>query len=456
MLNKDDETIIAQSTPDGSGAIALIRLSGLNSKEIISKISYFPKNKSIFDFKSNTANLGYIIDENKNKIDQVIFIIFDGPNTFTGQDIIEITCHNNRFIVQEIISLAIKNGARYAQNGEFTKRALLNNKIDLIQAEAINDLINSNNQLSLKKALAQVEGSFSNWVLNLEKKLLKAITWSQATFEFLDEEVNFNNQIKDFILDISLDIKNIKKNFDIQEQIKNGIRIAIIGSVNAGKSSIFNALLNKNRAIVTNIAGTTRDTIEASINLYGNYCTLIDTAGIRKTEDIIEQEGIKKSLDEAAKADIILLILDGSRIINSQEEGIYKNLIKDYDKKIILISNKSDVKIDKYNFENIIEISALTKNNFKELENSIDLKIKELFSSINSPFLLNKRHFNLLSSIEKKIEGLINKFNNNSFLYHELISYDISEILQEISELTGKSVAESSLDLVFKEFCIGK
>ncbi len=467
MLSKDEEVVIAQCTPNGSGAIALLRLSGINTRQIVSKISYLPSKKQITDINTKTVNFGYIIDDNKNKIDQVMFIVMDGPATFTGQDIIEITCHNNKFIIQKIISLAIKHGARYAENGEFARRAVLNKKIDLIQAEAINELIHANTQLALKQALSQIQGSFSNWVYNLEKELIRLLAWCQATFEFLDEEVDFNDQIKDVILKLYQDIKNIKKTFDIQQHIKEGIRIAIVGTVNAGKSSIFNAFLNQNRAIVTNIAGTTRDTIESGLILKENQCTLIDTAGLRQTDDIIEQEGIKKTFQEAAKADIVLLVLDNSRNLNTQEKKIYDSLISKYLAKIILIANKSDIYNNQYNNKysidnkpdidlDIIKISTITKNNFDKLEHNIGLKIDALFSSIESPFLLNKRHFNILTTIESRIQSIIEKFENYSALHYELISYDINEIITIISGLTGKSISELGLDTVFKEFCVGK
>ncbi|CDK30673.1 tRNA uridine-5-carboxymethylaminomethyl(34) synthesis GTPase MnmE [Candidatus Babela massiliensis] len=459
MLTRDQETIIAQCTPNGKGAIALVRLCGSNVREVVSKISYLPNN-NIENLSSGTVNFGFVIDDQNNKIDQVMFIIMDGPKTFTGQNTIEITCHNNPFIIQKIISQAVKHGARLAQEGEFTKRAFLNDKIDLIQAEAINELIHANTQLALKKSLSQLQGSFSNWIYKLEKELIRTLAWSQATFEFLDEEVNFNQQIKDHLLKLVKDIKILKKTFDEQQQIRQGIRIALIGSVNAGKSSIFNNLLNQKRAIVTNIAGTTRDAIESGIYLNGNYCTLIDTAGLRQTDDIIEQEGIKKSFEEAAKADIILLIFDQSREINQEEEKVYKELLNQYSKKIILIANKIDLE-NKTSLNRIfdvhkpIKISSNTKENFNTLEQNIELKILELFSSIESPFLLNKRHFNNLINIENQINTVIEMFNND-MVHHELVAYHLNNIIETISDLTGKTVSEAGLDMVFKEFCVGK
>src|SRR5579863_4648796 len=314
FYSSSNETIIAQCTPQGTGAIALLRLSGDNTFAIADAISKLPGNKIISALPTHTIHYGWVIDKNGTHIDQVLFLLMRSPHTFTGDDTVEITCHNNPFIIQSIIQAALATGARLAQEGEFSRRAVHNNKIDIIQAEAINDLIHANTQLTLKQSLSQLEGSFSHWITNIEKQLIKALALSDASFEFLDEEnMEFSTQIKEIIDAVLTTITNLKNTFNQQQQIRNGIRIAIIGSVNAGKSSLFNALLNQERAIVTNIAGTTRDAIEAGLYKNGNYWTLIDTAGLRTTDDIVEQLGISRSHEEAHKADIILLVFDGSQ-----------------------------------------------------------------------------------------------------------------------------------------------
>lgn len=457
LTAKDEEIIIALCTPTGSGAIALIRLCGKDVRNLIKKISKLPGKKDISQLATHTIHYGSIIDENQKKIDQVMFIIMDGPNTFTGENTIEITCHNNPFIIENIISQAIKHGSRMAFEGEFTKRAFLNKKIDLIQAEAINELIHANTQLALKKSLSQVQGTFSNWILNIEIELIRTLAWCEASFEFLDEEQEFGIQIQDNLKNILKDIKEIQKTFDISQQIKQGIRIALIGCVNAGKSSIFNTLLNQNRSIVTDIAGTTRDVIEAGLFKNGNYWTLIDTAGLRTTNDVIEKEGISRSFDEAKKSDIIIVIYDGSRQLNNQEENIYKDIINNYKHKVIILQNKSDLPEIKENFlankKNII-FSTLRKTNIEQLEILIEQKIQNLFTEIESPFMLNKRQFNLLISLEKKLLDIINMLNQD--INYELISYHLKDALQDISELSGKSISEAGMDMVFKEFCVGK
>lgn len=461
IIDKDQETIIALCTPKGKGAIALLRLCGQNAREVVNNFSKLA-NKDINQADSGTVNYGWIIDENKTIVDQVLFLIMDGPKTFTGQNTIEITCHNNPFLIENIINLAIKNGARIAQEGEFTRRAFLNGKIDLIQAEAINDLIGANTQLALKKSMAQLEGSLSNWISDLEKELIKALAWSEASFEFLDEEnLSFGNQIKEHINNQINKINIIKKTFDNQKQIKEGIRIAIIGSVNAGKSSLFNTILNQKRSIVTNIAGTTRDSIESGIYRNGNFWTLIDTAGLRQTNDIIEELGINRSFEEAQKADIILLVFDSSENLSPEQEKVYKNLLEKYKNKIILIQNKADLPENKSNFlykyndiKNKIKVSSANNLNIDKLENLIESKISQIFESIDSPFLLNQRQYNIILGLEIKLKNILDMLNDN--IQYELVSYNIKDALEDLTQLTGKSISEAGLDTVFKEFCVGK
>jgi len=458
LLSHDEETIIAQCTPIGSGAIALLRLVGINAIATIRKISKLASRKKITEATTHTIHYGWVVDKAGNNIDQVLFLLMHAPNTFTGQDTVEITCHNNPFIIEHIIQQAIENGARPAQQGEFSKRAVLNNKIDLVQAEAINELVHANTQMALKQSLAQLEGSFSHWIATIEKNLTKALALSEASFEFIDEEdIEFTSQIRDIINNTLKIIRNLENTFEYQQQIRQGIRIAIIGAVNAGKSSLFNVLLNKDRAIVTNIAGTTRDTVEIGLYKQGNYWTLIDTAGLRQTANIIEQAGIKRSFNEAHNADIILLVFDGSCKITDQEHAIYNKLIMQYKSKIIIIRNKTDLSFHQNNrlsSTNIINISTKEKRNIHLIEQTIEQKINSLFQTIESPFLLNKRQFNLLVHLKKKLFTLQSMLHDNT--QYELISYHLNDALSQLSELTGKSISEAGMDMVFREFCVGK
>jgi tRNA modification GTPase len=451
------QTIIAQCTPRGSGAIALLRLSGPHALDIATRLSRLPNKKLINEVPTHTIHAGHVIDKNNNAVDYAMFLVMHGPRTFTGENVVEITTHNNQFIIQDIIEIAIKHGARLAHEGEFCKRAVMNDKIDLVQAEAINELIHANTQMALKQSLAQVEGSFSQWITQIEQDLLKALAFCQASFEFIDEEdMEFGDAIKDIITNKCKTIEQLKITFDQQQRIRQGIRIAIIGSVNAGKSSLFNALLQKDRAIVTHIAGTTRDVIEAGMYKQQNYWTLIDTAGLRNTDDIIEQKGIERSLKEAQLADIILLVVDSSRQMNTQEKQVYQEIAEQHPDKIITIFNKSDLP-KKTDFQSDQAITITTQGaekNINIVESAIEQKIELLLSAIESPFLLNKRQFNLLLALEQKLKNTLPLFGDN--IAYELVSIHLQDAISDLSELTGKTISESAMDKVFREFCVGK
>lgn len=507
IMSHDEHVIVAQSTPAGAGAIGIVRLSGTNVLQLVTRMSRLASGKKISDAFTHTIHYGNVIDQDNHCIDQVLFMVMHGPKTFTGQDTVEINCHNNPFIVEAIIEASLAAGARMAQNGEFTRRAVSNNKIDLIQAEAINELIHANTQLSLKQSLAQLQGSFSHWITNLEKNLVKALAFCEASFEFIDEQITFDQQIIQIIQQSLESINTIKKTFDKQQHIRQGIRIAIIGSVNAGKSSLFNALVGSKRAIVTDIAGTTRDTIEFGLYKNGNYWTLIDTAGLRQTDDFIEQEGIKRSFEQAHLADIILLVIDGSRTLSVHEQQVYENIRAQYHHKIVSIYNKIDLAPTNINLTNINsaninlertnqnpaltpnstltvnKISAVThnhnsaadhntinesvnkpiaistKNNIgiDQVELRIQTAIDALFQTVESPFLLNQRQLNLILSLEIMLQQILLQMRaHQDNVPHELISYHLNDALTHISQLTGKSISEQGMDAVFREFCVGK
>lgn len=458
MYTHDDQTIIAQCTPSGSGALALLRISGVDAVTIASHMSRLTSEKSLIQLPTHTIHYGKIVDTHGSTVDNVLFLLMHGPRTFTGQHTVEITCHNNPFIINQIIELAITHGARLAQEGEFTRRAVINKKIDLVQAEAINELIHAQTTQALKKSLAQLEGSFSHWIEQIEKELIKALAFSESSFEFIDEELEFGDRIKTSIDTILASINLAKKTFNQQQQIRQGVRIALIGSVNAGKSSLFNALLNKERAIVTALAGTTRDVIEAGLYKSQSYWTLIDTAGLRQTDDIIEQEGITRSLQEAALADIIVLVIDSARPITEHERTIYTDIITQHEHKIILVYNKIDSRmsnIDQIVAIPVLEVSSKNRTNIHLLEQRIEEKIATLFARADAPFLLNKRQFTLLIALEKTILEIHTMVHADTIAY-ELLSYHLQEALIHLTELTGKTISEQGMDAVFREFCVGK
>ncbi len=458
IVDTDSDTIIAQCTPTGSGALALIRLSGNHAISIAHAIGKLASGYALNTVPSHTVHFGWIVDEHDMSIDQVMFIVMHGPKTFTGQDTVEITAHNNQFIVAAILHQAINHGARLAREGEFTKRAVLHGKIDLVQAEAVHELIHANTHYALKKSLAQLEGSLSHWATNIEKDLVRALALSEASFEFLDEEASFAPAICQIVEQTRINLMMIKKNFNHQQQIRQGMRITLIGSVNAGKSSLFNAMLNKERAIVTTIAGTTRDTIEAGLYKNDCYWTLIDTAGLRQTNDIIEQKGIERSHQEAAQADIIIVVVDQSRPMTLQERSAYQDIIMRYNHKIIVVYTKADMPPCPYEPLSelpILSVSTINRFNIDLLEQEIAKKIAILCAEADAPFLLNQRQFNLLLGLEKSLDSVMELVSQDTVAY-EILSLHLKDAIGHISELTGKSIAQEAMNVVFREFCVGK
>lgn len=454
----DEPTIIAQCTPQGSGALALLRMSGAHALTIATTIARLASKQPIDRVQTHTVHFGSIIDNAGAPIDQVMIIVMHGPKTFTGEDVVEITCHNNPFLITAIIQRALECGARLAQEGEFTKRAFMNNKIDLIQAESINELIHASTQMALKQSLAQVTGSLSHWLTTLEKELITMTALSEASFEFIDEEMSFGSQIQEKISTLLNTLETSKKTFNQQQHIRQGVRIALIGAVNAGKSSLFNALLNKNRSIVTNIAGTTRDVVEAGVYKDSSYWTLLDTAGLRQTDDYVEQEGITRSYQEAHQADCIVLIFDGSRALTTQEKSIYDDLITQYQHKMVIVYTKSDLpqyQHEKRTGATVAHVSVHIKESVMQLEQMLEQKIQnDFFNTIESPFLLNQRHYNLLISLEQDLITVQSLLQEP--IAYELVSHHLKEAVEKISELSGKTVTEQSMNAIFREFCIGK
>ncbi|MFH1643795.1 MAG: tRNA uridine-5-carboxymethylaminomethyl(34) synthesis GTPase MnmE [bacterium] len=500
QLNSDEESIIARCTPMGSGAIAILRICGVDAISIADKFSKLSSGKKLSDLPTHTIHHGFVVSNNET-VDEVLFLLMHGPKTFTGQDTVEINCHNNPFIIEKIINQAIESGARLAQRGEFTKRAFLNKKIDLIQAESINEIIGAQTELALKKSMSQLKGTFSSFLKKTEEELIELLSIVEASFEFLEEEqrdINLHNLITTKIDLFLKNLKKIKKDFNTQQQIRNGIKIAIIGEVNVGKSTLFNSLLNKDRAIVTDIEGTTRDSVESTLYKKGNFWLLTDTAGLREpsfakaseglsfealcargTKDQIEKEGINRSLKEAAIADIVLFVFDVTKDLDQKKIQIYNEIINKYKDKVILVFNKIDTlrpldlsinsgleaHCDWNEFETVlnqmgnnnkyfISVSAKEKKGISNLEKMIQCKIQEMFENLNSPFLLNQRQFNLIVQLEQMMNLIVKSITDG--LQYELLAYQLKEMLENLSELTGKNVTEKILDNIFNSFCVGK
>ncbi len=453
-----DQTIVALCSPKGSGAVGLIRLSGADAFLIADKISKLASNQTISSRPSHTISYGFVMNGKQEPIDQVLFLIMHGPKTFTGQNIVEITCHNNQFLIEQIIDRAIACGARLAGNGEFTQRAVMLGKIDLIQAEAIHDLIHAQSAEALKYSLAQLQGSLSSWVTEIENATLEILAFCEASFEFLDEEIEFGPDVLHKLKFLIEKIENILITYPKQQYIKEGVKVALIGLANAGKSSLFNALLDKNRSIVTPIAGTTRDSIEAGIYKDNQFFTLIDTAGIRETQDVIEQYGIDRSFEQAAHADILLLVIDSSMQLSTPEVIAYKNLMKKYHTKTILVHNKIDLpKIAQPSelSENHILVSTKQPETIKNLYAAIHQKTKELKDSSNIICLLNQRQHDLLINFKNQLIAIIPMVEQRRIDY-ELVIYQLQEALQSLSDMTGRGVSQAAFDKIFSSFCVGK
>lgn len=455
-LSLDDQTIVALCTAQGAGALGLIRLSGTNVFKIANQLSKTANKKKLSQQATHTISYGWVIDERGQHIDQVLFLVMHAPKTFTGQDVIEITCHNNQFLIEKIIDRALACGARLANRGEFTQRAVQLGKIDLLQAEALNDLIHAQTAESLKYNLAQLEGSLSSWIAEIENAVLEILAFCEGSFEFLDEEMEFAGEIAQKIKALISKIQNLIKTFPKQQYIKEGIKIALIGSVNAGKSSLFNALLEKNRAIVTPIPGTTRDSIEAGIFRDGQFFTLIDTAGIRETDDAIEREGIDRSFAQAAHADIILLVIDASAEWSEQTREAYEKILKNYESKIIVVRNKIDLPCsENKQFSNSVAVSTLQPETIKDLFAAIQIKTKKLMDSDTITCLLNKRQHDLLVHFLQNLQSILPMVEKRKVDY-ELVAHQLREALQHLCEMTGRGVSQAAFDKVFDTFCVGK
>lgn len=454
---KDDQVIVAQATAQGAGAIAMIRVSGVKAIEFVDAIAHLAGQKKLTNQLTHTIHYGWIVDNFEQHIDQVLFLLMHGPKTFTGQNVVEITCHNNQLLIEKILDRLISVGARLADCGEFTKRSVLAGKIDLVQAEAINELIHAQTEKALDISLRQLEGSFSSWIKTVEDQLIRIIGLCEASFEFLDEEISFGSEIIQRLDTILEQIRQLLKNFTKQEYIRQGVRVALVGSVNAGKSSLFNQLIAKNRAIVSNIPGTTRDTIEASLHTHGIAVTFVDTAGLRTTDDTIEKIGIDRSFQEVASCDIILLVFDATSDFHSFDTTQYQSIIDQYQDKVILVQNKIDQGsglLPNIQAHQCIPVSTITESNIDQLRQKIDEKINNLMQHGQTPCLLNKRHYSLLLALEQELLSIKDRISIK--IDYELLVISINDALTKLSQVTGKTVTEDVLDAIFRDFCVGK
>ena len=462
MINND--IICAISTPQGNGAIAVIRLSGNESIALCDKIFQSPSNKLLIDQAANTLHFGILINGDKI-IDEVVISIFKSPHSYTGEDIVEISCHGSEYIQQQILQLLIKKGARLANPGEFTLRAFINGKMDLSQAEAVADLIASSSATSHKVAVQQMRGGFSSEIANLRDRLLHFISLLELELDFSEEDVEFADRTKlnDLLNNIQTLIQKLLKSFDLGNVIKNGVPVAIVGHTNVGKSTLLNRILNEEKAIVSDIAGTTRDVIEDVINIEGVSFRFIDTAGIRETVDEIETMGIERTYDRISKASIVLLLVDASESPDKIEKAIktVKDKTGGSDKKLIVVINKIDKNNKELEIQNLLSNQDIVLKISAKTGENIDQLVKELLSVVNMSALnqnevivTNVRHYEALEkaseALQRAIDGL------NSGISGDFLAQDIRETLHYLGEITGEITTDEVLGNIFRNFCIGK
>ncbi len=462
----DQSTICAISTPPGTGGIAVIRLSGLEAISIAEKVYKSPSTgKKLSEQKANTLHFG-IVESGNNLVDEVVVGLYKAPHSFTGEDIVEISCHGSVYIQQQILQLLISKGARLAKPGEFTQRAFLNGKMDLSQAEAVADLIASGNRAAHQLALTQMRGGYSHEINQLRSELLRFAALIELELDFSEEDVEFADRTS--LIELSSRIahllKKLTESFRLGNVIKNGIPVAIIGETNVGKSTLLNALLNEDKAIVSDIHGTTRDVIEDVVNIDGTLFRFSDTAGIRDTADVIESMGIERSYLQLEKATVVLLVTDLSGQIDPIFERIDKIRKKITDQQLIIIANKVDIstqeaqnqlkKFPLFPNESLVFIAAKNRSNLEQLiqlmKRVIDLDSIQTEDIIVS----NVRHFEALSqaynAILRVIEGLKNGISG------DFLAQDIRECLHYLGEITGEISTNEILKHIFKNFCIGK
>lgn len=459
-----NDTIIALATPSGAGAIAVIRLSGPDAIQMVDSVFKSIHAKKLSTQKTHTIHLGHIIDASR-PLDEVLVSVFKNPTSYTGEDVIEISCHGSSYIQQEIIQLFVRNGARIANPGEFTLRAFLNAKLDLSQAEAVADLIASDNKASHQIAMQQMRGGFSNEIKALRDELLNFASLIELELDFSEEDVEFadRKQFENLVTRISSVLKHLIDSFSTGNVIKNGIPISIIGAPNVGKSTLLNALLNEDKAIVSAIAGTTRDAIEDELTIEGIKFRFIDTAGIRNTDDTIESIGIKKTFEKITQSQVVLYLLDASKVSTPTVQDFNTNIrkIQEHypDKQLIVVANKMD-QADKafiessFVYPHTLYTSAKSGLGIDTLKTKLLEFVNTGALRNNDTIITNSRHYDsllkALAEVQKVKQGMDAKLSG------DLLAIDIRQALYHFGEITGEITSDDLLGNIFANFCIGK
>ena len=474
-MKQFQDTIIALATPAGSGAIGVIRLSGPDAIKTVNRFfqSKF-HHKDLRKVPTHTIHLGYIKDGD-TLLDEVLVSIFKNPHSYTGENVAEISVHGSTYIQQQIIQLFLKNGVRHAQAGEFTLRAFLNGKMDLAQAEAVADLIASNSETSHRLALQQMRGGFSSEIKKLRDELIHFASLMELELDFAEEDVEFADRqhFKNLVQRLKQTLKHLVDSFATGNVLKEGVPVAIVGEPNVGKSTLLNALLNEERAIVSDIAGTTRDVIEDELILDGIRFRFIDTAGIREAQDKIERIGIKKTYEKIEEAKVVIFLIDACALsktaschqashqkVLQEFETELQNIARKYPhKKILIVVNKVD-KIDQKDYQidsdkyQLIEISAKYKTGLEKLKDELVSLVNKGLLYQNEVIVSNARHYQALNDALQSILQVENGLLNN--LSGDLLSIDIRAALHSLGEITGEITTDDLLDNIFRNFCIGK
>jgi tRNA modification GTPase len=453
-------TIVALATALGSGSIAVVRLSGPEAIAIVNKV-FVGKDLSKVD--PNTIHYGRIAD-GKHEFDQVLVSVFHGPHSYTGEDYIEISCHANPFIVDDIIEVLMNHGAESARAGEYTLRAFLNGKLDLSQAEAVAGIIKAKSRFGIKNSLEQLNGKLASRISDVRQDLIDLLGLMEIDLDFSEEEIEIipNKKIISRLSRIQNKLHELKSSYNYAKLLEGGIHLTIIGEPNAGKSTLLNQLLGENRAITSHIPGTTRDTIHENIVINDVLIKLVDTAGLRITRDEVESEGIARTKSQASQADIVLLVVDISRPLSHESLQLLRNTVDWIKGQVVLVANKIDISIDKKSLDKlnqigeiVVKISAADGSGLKELEKTIVNKVSEGFESYSDDLIITSNRQK--EAIEKTIFHLENAKKileeDGGF---EFVAVDLRQALDDLGEITGETVTDDILNNIFENFCIGK
>ncbi|MEN3007462.1 tRNA uridine-5-carboxymethylaminomethyl(34) synthesis GTPase MnmE [Pseudothermotoga sp.] len=448
------DTIAAISSPRGIGAISVIRLSGPDSWKIcLQALSSVPNT-----IEPRRIYHNFVLDENGQVLDEVVVVFYKSPNSYTGEDMVEVMCHGGPIVTQMVLERFLQTGARLAEAGEFTKRAFLNGKMDLTKAESIKQIIEATSKTAVKMAAANLSGRLAKVVEQLREDLLGVLAQIEVEFDYPDEVLTEPAQIKTMLLELTGKVDEALKNADSRLAISKGLKIVIVGKPNVGKSTLLNALLNEEKAIVTEVPGTTRDIIEASVTIKGITFTLLDTAGIRDTHDRVEKIGVERAISAATQGDLILFVLDASSPLDEDDLRILQ-LIKQ--KRYLVVVNKVDV-VEKIDIESLREtlgtnahvlvISALKREGVEQLEEEIVKQVQDLFEN-SEGYITTARQYELLLSCQTNLKSAIEEMNLEKL---DIVAERLRECLKALDSLLGKEYTSDLIERIFKDFCVGK